>query len=304
MAPEKEPLAVVPSTGDAIVERTSCLLCGAAPPERGGYSFPPFRVVRCPACGLWYECDRLAEASMLAAYGDEAYFEGAEGPGYASYLAQEATLRATFRHFLGAMARHGMTGGRLLEVGCAYGFFLDEAREAFDYRAGTDYSAAAAERARPLADRVYLGGLEAIPAGERFDCAVLVHVIEHIYDPVSLLAALHDRLRAGGWVVLAAPDMGGFWRHLLGRRWPFFKVPEHVAYFDRRTLHALLAKAGYVDPQPLPYASWFDLALVGDKLGVRVPEPLARWQLRLPATTVAAAARRPQGRSPAGEPCS
>lgn len=186
-----------------------------------------------------------------------------------------------------------MTGGRLLEVGCAYGFFLDEARGHFEWRSGTDYSEAAARRARSLADAVYLGGLGEIPAGERYDCAVLIHVIEHIYRPRELVAGLLERLRPGGWVVLAAPDMGSVWRLLMGRSWPFFKVPEHVTYFSRRSLAALLAAAGCRRVVPLPYASSFTGDLIGEKLGLRLPAWLARRRFRLPATTVACAGRKP-----------
>ena len=133
---------------------------------------------------------------MVDAYREAAYFEGGSGPGYSSYLAQESTLRRTFRRLLRTMQRLGMTGaaagagGRLLEVGCAYGFFLDEAKPYFRHRAGTEFSEAGAALARPCADHVYVGGLEAIPDGAhggQFDTIVLIHTIEHVYDPVKLL---------------------------------------------------------------------------------------------------------------------
>jgi SAM-dependent methyltransferase len=273
------------------VEDPTCPLCGHDI-TRPGYRFPPYAVVRCAACGFWYLKPRLREAEMRAHYAADVYFEGGEGLGYASYLVQESTLRSTFRRLAGTMARRGMVGGRLLEVGCAYGFFLEEARPYFRERVGTDYSPAAAERARARAERVVLGGLEALPAGEFFDVAVCIHVIEHVYRPLEFLRELRQRLRPGGWIVLATPHMGGFWRPLLGRRWPFFKVPEHVTYFDRRSLRLLLAKTGCVQVQELPYESRFSLALIGEKLGWHVPASFASWTLPLPGTTIAAAGRR------------
>jgi len=234
---------------------------------------------------------------MLESYEDDTYFEGGEA-GYSSYQAQEATLRPTFRRFLGELSRRGMTGGRLLEVGCAYGFFLEEAKGFFDHRAGTDYSPAALARARGRADCLLLGGTEQIAPGELFDCIACIHVIEHIYDPVGFLRTLAGHLRPGGSIVLATPDMGSFWRPLLRSRWPFFKTPEHVTYFDRRTLAALLERAGLESVQPLPYGSAFSLALIGEKLGVRIPDGWKDRQLWLPATTIAAAGRKPaQARS-------
>jgi SAM-dependent methyltransferase len=276
----------------ADLERPVCPLCGSGERRDNVYGFAPFAVARCRRCGLWYLCPRLAEPIMHRSYVDDGYFEGGEG-GYSSYQAQEATLRPTFQRFLAELRRRGMTGGRLLEVGCAYGFFLDEAKGFFDHRTGTDYSPAALERARGRADRLILGGTGEIPAGELFDCIACIHVIEHIYDPAGFLRRLAGHLRPGGWIVLATPDMGSFWRSVMRRRWPFFKIPEHVTFLDRRTLPELLRRSGFVDVQPLPYASVFSLDLIGEKLGIRMPGFLEELRLWLPATTIAAAGRKP-----------
>jgi SAM-dependent methyltransferase len=244
---------------------------------------------------------------MVGAYQDDRYFEG-EGLGYSSYLAQEATLRRTFRRLMRTLERRGMTGGGLLEVGCAYGFFLDEAEGRFDLRVGTEYSPAAAERARERCDRVVLGGLDELGeldlsggpggsdgpgSGAPFRLAACIHVIEHVYDPVAFVRQLHDQLEPGGWLVVATPDMGGFWRPLLGRRWPFYKMPEHVTYFDRSSLSRLLEAGGFRDVRPIPYASYFAFDLVAEKLGLPLPGALSRLWMRLPATTVALVGRRP-----------
>ena len=304
-APPSPPLPSASGTG--ALEAAQCLLCGAPPPAPA-YTFPPYGVVRCPQCGLWYLSPRLNEAAMVDAYREAAYFEGGSGPGYSSYLAQESTLRRTFRRLLRTMQRLGMTGaaagagGRLLEVGCAYGFFLDEAKPYFRHRAGTEFSEAGAALARPCADHVYVGGLEAIPDGAhggQFDTIVLIHTIEHVYDPVKLLRGLMEHLAPGGWLVLATPDIGGFWRPLLGRLWPFWKPPEHVAFYDAGTLAALLGKAGCREVRRMPYLSYFPLSLVREKLApwrraaaTAAPGAGSRVAVWMPATTVAAAGRK------------
>lgn len=292
MAPRPHLASVETPAGAAgPVERAPCPLCGSSEIAGVAHEEPPYRAVRC-RCGLWYLSPRLAEAAIFEAYRDDGYFEGG-GPGYSSYLAQEPTLRRTFRRLLESLERRGMTGGRLLEVGCAYGFFLDEARGRFERRDGTELSRAAAERARGSADRVHLGGLEQLAREERYRLAACIHVIEHVYDPVAFVARLREHLEPGGWLILATPDMGGFWRPLLGRRWPFYKMPEHVTYFDRRSLGRLLEAGGFEEVQALPYASYFTLDLIAEKLGLRLGGPLARLALRLPATTVALAGRAP-----------
>src|SRR5436190_1705782 len=77
-----------------------------------------------------------------------------------------------------------LTGGDLLEIGCGYGYLLEEARGFFRTRTGLEMSHDAAAIASRRADRVYEGGLEQLPAGEKFDCIIATHVIEHVYDPL------------------------------------------------------------------------------------------------------------------------
>ena len=296
---------------EAALERPDCPLCGEAAGGEPRYRFPPYGVVRCGGCGFWYLSPRLREERMRDAYAHDSYFEGA-GVGYRSYLAQEKTLRLTFRRFLRELAGRGIcgrcgegekeekggagrgAGGRLLEIGCAYGFFLAEARASFAYRAGTDYSPAALALARTRAERVYLGGAESIVETEPFDCVACIHVIEHVYEPRRLVADLAARLRPGGWLVLATPNMGSLWRPLMRRRWPFFKAPEHVTYFDRGALARLLRGGGFESVQTVPYASVFSLDMVGEKLGWQVPAFARRLRLWLPGTTIAAAGRKPE----------
>lgn len=275
------------------LETTACPLCGSGGGRAlfGGRGFAPYGLQACPGCGLQYLSPRLTEQAMVAHYRSDGYFDGGE-QGYASYEQQAPALRATFARLMTTLAQQGRTGGRLLEIGCGFGYLLEAAAGHFQHREGTDFSPAAVQRAARMADAVHLGGIDAVPAGAAFDCIIATHVIEHVYHPHDFVRALRERLRPGGHLVLAAPDAGSAWRRLMGRRWPSFKLPEHVLYFNRDTLGRLMREAGLADPVPVPYPHAFPLPLVGAKLGLRVP---ARWQrhsLWLPGTTVALAARK------------
>lgn len=267
------------------LEETVCPLCRSAD-YRVAYRFDPYAVARCGVCGFYYLSPRLAEAAMLDIYRDDDYFEGTEN-GYTSYVEQEKALRATFRRFLDNLRRRGLSGGSLLEVGCGYGYLLDEARRDFSPRVGTDFSAQAVAEARRVADRVYQGGLEQLPPDETYDCIVAINVIEHIYDPLPFVESLVAHLAPGGRVVIATPHMGSFWRRLMGRRWASFKLPEHVLYFDSPALARLMQAAGLARVQPLPYPHAFPLALVAAKLNLTLMGPFGRANCWLPQTMVA-----------------
>jgi SAM-dependent methyltransferase len=277
------------SAGD--LEDVPCPLC-RDPGRDLLHDFAPFRVVRCRACGLAYLSPRPGASAARRLYAAGDYFDGYSGAA-AGYGLQERSLRAAFRRFLRTLRRRGLTGGRLLEIGCAYGHFLAEARPHFDHLAGMDCSPAAARKAAGLADYAGCGGIEELPPEQgQFDLAVAFNVIEHVHDPVGFAARVRERLRAGGILALATPDFGSFWYRLAGRRWPSFKVPEHVAFYDRRSLASLLERAGYGGPERLPFPFAAPASLVALKLGLRLPKPLERVQIWIPRVMLAAAARR------------
>ncbi|MBI5640987.1 MAG: class I SAM-dependent methyltransferase [Nitrospirae bacterium] len=268
------------------LEIVSCPVCGNREKEAVYEGFQPFCVVRCRACGLSYLSPRKTEAALLRKYSEDDYFEG-EGTGYADYIAQEEALRKTFRRFLSNLRIRGITGGDLLEVGCGYGFLLDEARGFFQRRTGMDFSRRAVELAGKRADRVFEGGIDQIPADEKYDCIIATQVIEHVYQPKAFMKKLTGRLRKGGRMVIATPDMDSFWRRLMGQRWPSFKIPEHVLFFNRGTLSSLMSDAGLTGVQPIPYPHAFPLSLIAAKLHMPFPSGFGGISLWLPATTIA-----------------
>ena len=274
------------------IETCACPLCASDDPRPTPYGAAAFRVVRCADCRLWYLSPRLPGPAMIDRYVNDDYFAGTGG-GYTDYAAQERSLRRTFRRLLRRLASADLTGGDVLEVGCGFGYFLDEAAGHFKARTGVEMSPAAAHHAARTGNTIITGGLDAVPDGLRVDAVVAFHVIEHIYDPHAFLAQARRFLRPGGTMVLAAPDMAGFWRHALGRRWPSFKIPEHVAFYDRQTLATLMYRAGLVDLQPIPYLHDFPLGEIVGKAGLLLPAPLAQTPIPLPATTVCLAGRVP-----------
>jgi SAM-dependent methyltransferase len=231
---------------------------------------------------------------METAYRKGTYFSGVGKAGYEDYLSQEKSLRTTFRRFLGCLEKRGMTGGRMLEVGAGYGFFLAEARNFFSGLFGTEFSEEAGLHARRISGaQICGGGVSSLPASwQDFDVAVSINVIEHVYDPLGFVSAVRSRLKEGGRVILATPDVGSFWYLLMKKSWPSFKVPEHVAYYSRRTLASLLEKTGFRDIRPVPFAHAFPLGLIGSKLGISLPVIMGRRSFILPKTMTAFAAVR------------
>src|SRR5580692_8698531 len=120
------------------LESVRCPSCGTAEHSLV-HDFSPYQVVRCLRCRAYYLSPRLIESAIRRLYEDDGYFAAGES-GYLGYLQQELSLRYSFRRLMRKLQRRRLTGGSLLEVGCGYGFLLDEARGYFQNRSGIDLS--------------------------------------------------------------------------------------------------------------------------------------------------------------------
>jgi hypothetical protein len=110
------------------LEYPACPLCGSERREFPFHLHEPYSVARCTACGFHYLYPGLIKTAMQEAYRQSSYYEdGTCGYADTSYTAQESALRATFKRLLRNFAKHGLTGGDLLEIGCSYGLLGDEA---------------------------------------------------------------------------------------------------------------------------------------------------------------------------------
>ncbi|MBA4184383.1 MAG: class I SAM-dependent methyltransferase [Acidobacteria bacterium] len=276
------------------LEFPPCPLCYSERRETSYGQFGEHKIMRCQDCQAHYLYPRLTESAMRRFYTNDNYFEGGDS-GYSdtSYADQEGALSSTFKRLMRNLHKRKLTGGSLLEVGCGYGYLLEEANEYFSHRVGTDFSPQGVRLASAKADEVYEGGIEQIPVAAKFDCVIATHVIEHVYQPLEFVKQLISHTEPSGTVILAAPDMGGMLRKVMGHRWPSFKIPEHVVYFDAVTLSALMRRAGLIDIEELPYPHAFPLALIASKLRLPFPAALGKANIWVPATTVALYGRVP-----------
>jgi SAM-dependent methyltransferase len=197
---------------------------------------------RCPDCGIGRSDVTDFEPG---AYYTESYFDGGHADGYADYEGSAEILRGEFRRTVGHLVELGVTGGRLLEVGCAYGFFLDEARARFEV-SGIEISEAAAAAARGRHPDVRTGPLDAstLAGLSDLDAIVLLDVIEHLEDPAGAIALCSERLRRGGVLLVTTGDWGSVVARTLGPRWRLMTPPQHLWFFTRGSLSRIAAGHG------------------------------------------------------------
>jgi len=229
------------------LEYVRCNLCGADNTTLLR-SEGPLNLVRCRQCGLVYVTPRLTEEAIQGLYADH-YFGSpdAGGLGYRNYTAEQECFLQTFRRRMRWLETYGEPGGRLLDVGCAAGFFMQIGRERGWEVYGVEPASRMAQFARSELGLAVFGGKlreAGFPSGS-FDAVTLWDVLEHLTDPRQDLLEVHRVLRAGGLLVLETQNIASWAARVLGKRWLHYGNQLHLFHFSPQTVSRLLADTGF-----------------------------------------------------------
>ncbi len=193
------------------------------------------RIVKCRSCGLAFTNPRPEEGTVMGGYADS------HDPDYQ----QESSSRSINAHLSLATVRRFAAGGRLLELGCATGFFLNAARADFEVEGVEPSRWAAQEARRRFGLQVHAGTLQdARLAPGSFDALAMIDVIEHLTMPAEVVADCGRLLKPGGFLYLVTPDIDSLSAKILRGGWWALR-PAHLYYFGRGTLSRLLERAGF-----------------------------------------------------------
>ncbi len=228
-SPDRE--VAFPATGPLAEAHSRDFVCTNASHGEHG------EIVRCLRCGFVFADPQPTSEELTALYA------GTTDPIYAEEKRYRlANFRDLFDRHLDAVP----TSGRLLDVGCHIGAFLEVARERGLETWGVEPSVWAVERARAAGFDVVAGTLDnhqpELPPD--FDVITIWDVLEHFANPRRELELAHDRLAPGGILALTTMDVSSRFARMLGRRWPWL-MRMHLFYFNRSTLAQTLEETGF-----------------------------------------------------------
>ncbi len=240
--------------GDGRIEVPRCQLCGSEDSELK-FEEPPYRVLRCKACSLVWVTPRWGDEAIHQVY-DADYWrsDSPKTKGYANYADEAELYLKTFRRRTRLVRRYVPKGGRILDVGCAAGFFLRVMRDGGHDVRGVELSPAiAGEAIAHLGeDRVHVGTLDTVPGDPArgfgkgsFDLVTMWDVVEHVPDPQDLLRQARAMLRDDGHLIVETQNVDSRFANLLGPKWHHYKHEEHIYHFNPHTIRALLDQAGF-----------------------------------------------------------
>jgi len=138
------------------------------------------------------------------------------------------------------------TKGRLLDIGCGFGAVLDYAREVGFQVMGIELDDKVAEYGRRNYKLdIRSGNVMEYQFKEKFDVIITNHVIEHIENPIGFLKKAGEVMKGDGILLVGTPNVDGWMRSILGRRWYPYCPEEHFYLYNTETLSNVLEKAGF-----------------------------------------------------------
>jgi SAM-dependent methyltransferase len=197
-----------------------------------------FRYRECKDCGLMF-CDPLPSADELG----EFYRMGFD---YTWYERRWKLKKIQGWHRWKRICHEKLIdcgqAGRVLDVGCGHGWFLNAARNAGWDATGVDLPSAATDFAiQHLNLKIIAGTIDEVEADQRFDLITFWHTLEHLVDPLKAIRAASCLLQPQGQLLIAVPNKEALGLALKKHRWVWLQPPFlHIWHFTTTALRRLL----------------------------------------------------------------
>lgn len=196
-------------------------------------------LIKCSKCNLvLYDQNKIKNIKELY---KQDYFNGSE---YYSYQDDKNIIQLNFKKNL-KIIRSFSKSGSLLEIGCAYGYFLELAKKYYNVL-GIDIAPEATKFARnnlklKVRTNSYLNEI----ITNKLDIVCLWDTIEHLEFPEKFIKKIYQDLNNNGYLFLTTGDIDSLLARIQAGKWRMIHPPTHLFYFSKDTITKLLEKHGF-----------------------------------------------------------
>jgi len=182
-------------------------------------------------------------------YFDRDYFEGGNRSNYISYRDHP------FNKAIVNLIVKDIKKGKLLEIGCAYGYLLKHASDYFETY-GMDISSYAIKQAERISPDSYLkiGDIETdlkqFIRKKKFQVIIALDILEHLEYPSKILNLIYKSLDSGGIFIFRVPNMSCInlkFRTIFGieKGWDGYKDETHISLYTPKEWEKLIKDNGF-----------------------------------------------------------
>ena len=159
------------------------------------------------------------------------------------YIEEKENRYLTFSKVIKDVQKYTIRG-KLLDIGCYCGYFLDIARDVGFEVQGLELSKWASDQTSERGHVVHTNTLSNLDLEDHFDLITMWDVIEHFSDPRAELKEINRLLIRDGYLFLSTINVRSIVARLMGQRWPWF-MDMHIYYFDPNTINRILKEEGF-----------------------------------------------------------
>jgi len=206
-----------------------------------------YRINRCAGCDLLYSSPILDDEGVKALYEHGVVTKTDDSDGTNVATGEAVGVQRTMQLYYDRIRPFLRSRDSFMEVGCDVGYLLDVAqRDGFARIYGCEPNVLARERAAKLRNAVisdlFYEQWE-LPR-DHFDALTLIHVVDHLVNPMRVLQKARRELKPGGILFAVVHDVECVLARFTGERFPPFNLYHHY-FFSKLTLRKLLATAGF-----------------------------------------------------------
>lgn len=208
-------------------EHQYCILCGndeLIPMER----YKAAHLCQCLKCHLVFSSQQPTsnEIELLQ-----------KSKKWKDHITDDAYRRYT--HILDRF-EHFRKNGRILDLDCSHGEFLEMAKERGWAVYGTADTKEALELCRSKGLEMYEGAMNVeIFAENSFDIVCARNILEHITNPNEEIKKIKRIIRSGGLLYVTTPNFNSFLRFRLREKYSIISYPLRLVYYTRRPFKRL-----------------------------------------------------------------
>jgi SAM-dependent methyltransferase len=202
-------------------------------------------VIKCTDCG--YVCANLdiTDEELLGLYNKDFFFNSE----YVDYTADRKQIQKNLRLRLEVIKKFLAPNRRktILEIGCAFGFFLEVTQEVFDAAIGIDIVEDGIRYAKEqLGLNAVQGDFLTHNFGEqKFDAVCMWDTIEHLRNPHLYLEKISTHTESGALLAFTTGDIDSLNARIRKDKWRFLIPPIHLHFFSKKVLTKMLDNYGF-----------------------------------------------------------